>query len=465
MLPKVREWLNVLETAKLPRTPTTTNAMPLSAIAAVQRAAEVRLSSLEQAGPHKEVTLRLPPSALFREGARSATDIQPVEGLSGPQLGDRIANICADGVPFGARGTVVSVHSSVHGCVEVVMDEEFIGGSNLQGSCKNFRGKLCLWAHLLKISASDSAEIVEQMIPAGSATEKIKALKIVQHPEALHEENANGDKAEVEAQRSEKIQHPSKPSGADGLKTPTEVKKKQGTWREAKGPQGGKGFKGARRGGKSGYTAWKQHVSRCTLSSSKGDISRASKRPDNLDSSVKAAPLPEKQSAPRVNLADAAADLKTFLGVSASPSNDNVARPTTATDALMSLMIGDAKQPTAVPTQINAPKFNFTYVQEGHEGQQSAASKRTMQDPHVGTVAPVAANAPYPVAHPMMPYPSHLPGFMPYSMPPSYPLAPPVVSSASVVPRTKKASGKVINGDAKNQDKIIPSVVVSKVKK
>ena len=44
-----------------------------------------------------------------------------------PELGDRVANLCANGVPFGARGTVVAIHDATEGCVEVLLDEEFIG--------------------------------------------------------------------------------------------------------------------------------------------------------------------------------------------------------------------------------------------------------------------------------------------------------------------------------------------------
>ena len=74
------------------------------------------------------------------------------------------------------RGTVVSIHSEASGCVEVVMDEEFIGGSTLQGMCGNFRGKLVVWNHLLKISAADSKGVVDQIIPTGSGKDAIKEL-------------------------------------------------------------------------------------------------------------------------------------------------------------------------------------------------------------------------------------------------------------------------------------------------
>lgn len=50
----------------------------------------------------------------------------------------RIVNMRAKGVPFGVWGTVVACHSH-SGCVEVVFDEEFIGGGTLHGMCSNYR--------------------------------------------------------------------------------------------------------------------------------------------------------------------------------------------------------------------------------------------------------------------------------------------------------------------------------------
>ncbi|CAM9600665.1 unnamed protein product, partial [Sphacelaria rigidula] len=44
----------------------------------------------------------------------------------------------AKGVPFGMWGTVIAIHSH-SACVEVVFDEEFIGGGTLHGMCSNYR--------------------------------------------------------------------------------------------------------------------------------------------------------------------------------------------------------------------------------------------------------------------------------------------------------------------------------------
>ena len=135
MCKKVLDWLKNTETAAMPRLPDTTDAMPVAAVHAVQRAADVRSSNLTKDGVVKESNVKVPPTALYREGSTAATDILFASEhcvSASPELGDRVANLCANGVPFGARGTVVAVHDPSEGCVEVVMDEEFIGGSTLQ---------------------------------------------------------------------------------------------------------------------------------------------------------------------------------------------------------------------------------------------------------------------------------------------------------------------------------------------
>lgn len=376
--------------------------MSLPAIAAVQRASDVR-SITVKAYPGKEVTLKLPPSAIFLEGSKSATDVLALPDSSEPQLGDRIVNLCANGVPFGARGTVVAIHSSKNGCVEVVMDEEFIGGSNLQGSCQNFRGKLCLWAHLLKLSATDSTEDIEYV--KSLITKKVEHTTKLSHVTSTavtsvisqHEKNpvspsrnmvvlkdsktpivknaVDGSKTpsnNVKVERSKapidfNVEHFKTEDGKkvnrsrtptndlDRSKTPTDSKKKQGTWKEAMGPQGGKGFDGLRiaADGKNGYTAWKQYV----------------KRVQQPQSTI-----------PATNrFDDAIAGLKSVLGVTSLSSSASAMKPsagnlspnkdtTTALDALQAIMVDDCLGKAApLPMPGLIPKFNFTYTQEASD--------------------------------------------------------------------------------------------------
>ena len=123
VLPKIREWLNNVENAKLPRTPCSTNAMPFPAINAVQRTADVRASEIELGSKIKDANIKIPSSALYREGSTAATDVLHAQDNDEPELGDRVVNLCGNGIPFGARGTVVGINDYSTGYVEVVMDK------------------------------------------------------------------------------------------------------------------------------------------------------------------------------------------------------------------------------------------------------------------------------------------------------------------------------------------------------
>ena len=76
-------------------------------------------------------------------------------------------NLSARGATFGARGTVIGMHNT-KGCVDIVMDDEFLAGMTLQGNCSNFRGKLCLWDQVLKTSAKSDEKTVQSMVGSGN---------------------------------------------------------------------------------------------------------------------------------------------------------------------------------------------------------------------------------------------------------------------------------------------------------
>jgi hypothetical protein len=90
---------------------------------------------------------------------------------SQPKLGDRIVNLNSPGVPFGLRGTVVAIHKAT-GYVEVIFDSEFTGGRSLQGSCSQFRGKLCDWNDILRVSDPANAKHYEKMRPQAQEMKK-----------------------------------------------------------------------------------------------------------------------------------------------------------------------------------------------------------------------------------------------------------------------------------------------------
>jgi len=60
----------------------------------------------------------VPVEDIFRGDYCSMCDITRSQNKTPPVLGDRIVNLTTIGVPFGLKGTVVSIHSST-GFIEV----------------------------------------------------------------------------------------------------------------------------------------------------------------------------------------------------------------------------------------------------------------------------------------------------------------------------------------------------------
>lgn len=451
-LPKIREWLNNVETAKLPRSPVSTEALPKEAVLAAQRAADVRTATLRKGGALKESLVKIPGSALYREGSTGATDVllaSDINNNEAPELGDRIVNLCANGIPFGLRGTVVSIHEAASGCVEVVMDEEFIGGSSLQGTCAAFRGKLCVWAHLLKISPANSKTLVDQLIPKGSgksAADKIiasiekEARKQVKAKAPVGEDRAdsapsNAWQAEApiaskDLERSAPATQPDKALTASKAKSSKSVSPvrspsrhdstgrggRQGVWREAQGPgERGTGFEG--RKGKSGLSRWKRMIS---TNESAGSDEQKQSTSAVTTAGLKAV-LGVSSEAPRdipaVSTSDATAGLKAMLGVVPPPAASfppppppprtsfpqPTSPPPTAAEKLLQLMASKQPNGQAMAMPSASPGFNFTYV---------AAGQAAPPAPPYGS-GKMPPTAPYPsygmppggMPHPMMQQP------------------------------------------------------------
>jgi 5'-3' exoribonuclease 1 len=106
-LPLIREWLNNVESSKLPRTPISTDTMSQEAVMAVEKAADVRNLAVKKKGFPKESLIKIPGSAMYRENSTGPTDVMLASDHNdneAPELGDRIVNLCVGGIPFGARG-------------------------------------------------------------------------------------------------------------------------------------------------------------------------------------------------------------------------------------------------------------------------------------------------------------------------------------------------------------------------
>eukprot|EP01084_Bolivina_argentea_P124244 220165_1 len=169
MLEGILAWLHETPTGKLQRIPITSSVLCRNAVCAIERAADVRQRIILDKTISK--VFHLPPEVLFRSRSVDSThanlDIDDGVLKKQPSLGDRVVNMCGQGVPFGLRGNIVGLHPDT-GCVEVVFDEEFIGGSNLNGVCSNYRG--CLLPYTKVAFIPSSVKIVQSSHSISHAT-------------------------------------------------------------------------------------------------------------------------------------------------------------------------------------------------------------------------------------------------------------------------------------------------------
>jgi 5'-3' exoribonuclease 1 len=508
MLPVIREWLNNHETAKLPRSPVTTNSMSVEAAMAVQKAADVRTLALKKKGFPKECLFKIPGSALYREGSTGPTDVLLASDLNegrGPELGDRVVNLCADGVPFGARGTIIGIHDAAKtGSVEVLMDEEFIGGTSLQGHCANFRGKLCLWPHLLKITADNTEALVDKLVshtqkhdPVDRAVGKIistaqreaKTSNIVK--KSSNNQNAKQLQPEVLSKpHSSYHATPNRSSSRTGS-----TGRNRGAWREARGPdEKGVGFKMTKKGAPSGLTKWKNAIkskpSRIESAVSIEDTAASLKKilnipndgtkskpvttghADSVDNHLKAilgvsstvSSTGKQEQSSQMNPSEG---LKAILGVSTISNPENSpprVQPATAADKLLQMMTGRQSHPSNFQNIPVQSSFNFTYVEEGKEVA-PPPQPPMMALPYPNFSVPPQMNGPIPhYVSPGYGFPQP-PNFNPQfaHVAPGPPLDefPPINGSA----KSDLAKKKKSRDEKKVANAMIPSAIASKGKK
>ncbi|KAG7363576.1 XRN 5'-3' exonuclease [Nitzschia inconspicua] len=407
----IRDWLNNLDSAKLPRVPISTDTMSQEAVIAVEKAADVRNLAIKKKGFPKESLIKIPGSALYRENSTGPTDVMLASDHNdneAPELGDRIVNLCASGIPFGARGTVVGIHKATTGCVEVVMDEEFVGGTNLQGLCSNFRGKLAVWAHLMRITVENNQVVVDRLAPQGSGKANVNKIladiekqvtndnKAANVPVALPPKNAPA-KASLSTSTPSRHVSTGRNRAVSSGKSRSEstAKDRQAGWREAKGPpEKGIGFKS--RKGKNGLNRWKNFINGKKKPAAAAPAQSVTSKATELKAILGVTPSPASNlkamlgvgaapAAPSMSVpppqpsADPAAGLKALLGVGATStpvpvpaqnpmSSPPLPPPPSAADKLMQLMVKQQYPSQSIPPPLPAVSaFNFSYTEEGKE--------------------------------------------------------------------------------------------------
>ena len=185
------DWHKAQPVTRMARTPLTTQCLSKEAVRAIERAGDVRTAYL--AASEKKIVRvnQVPVEALYRGDTHVPTDVPLAMNTTAPRLGDRVVNLNATGIPFGQRGTVVAVHSST-GYVEVLYDDEFVGGRPLQGTASQFRGRLCPWSGLLCVKKAESS-------PQAAAQQQQTQTKIKTKTKAADKPKpaASGGKKEI----------------------------------------------------------------------------------------------------------------------------------------------------------------------------------------------------------------------------------------------------------------------------
>jgi 5'-3' exoribonuclease 1 len=219
---RVGTWLQQLDTYKKPLVPTSSAFLAPAAMAAVQRAADALAAARRAkraaaaAAAAAPAFISVPPADLFaREAhayavggvgagagakagaadaaavsaggpppspaaaaaaaAAAASAMANVDGPAClPRLGDRVVNLSFRQAPLGGRATVVAVHAA-SGHVELIFDEEFLGGSTLAGACGKGRGALAPWSALLCASRAPDAAAAAAAAGADAAADAADA--------------------------------------------------------------------------------------------------------------------------------------------------------------------------------------------------------------------------------------------------------------------------------------------------
>lgn len=264
------------------------------------------------------------------------------------------------------------------------MDEEFIGGTTLQGSCSNFRGKLCVWAHLLKVTPENSKVLVNKIVPKQSGAKGYDKIIETVESDSLGGKggaSASNKKAALVENGSAPAQQQhawSQPQGKGGIRAKTPQKEpesqkkatrtegmqkkkgqnagqgsragstgraasagraassgrgKQGAWKEARGPSAkGVGFKGpGKRGPSTGLNRWKKVVGTKSDNPGKKVDQASAAAPSSNGAGQKAmelkailgvqTPSAAPPAAPVSMAPSTAAGLKALLGVGGPPAD------------------------------------------------------------------------------------------------------------------------------------------------
>jgi hypothetical protein len=140
----LRKWLKSTPLSRRPLVKPTAKVAPESAVRMLQAALPPNIAKTLPPVELENVAPALLMSPLVKGGTASAFAGGNFE------LGDRVVTVSSSGAPaFGSRGTVVGVYDEA---VEVLFDQEFLGGNDLFGRCNGDFGAMVPADQILNLS-------------------------------------------------------------------------------------------------------------------------------------------------------------------------------------------------------------------------------------------------------------------------------------------------------------------------
>lgn len=110
VMASIVDWMKAHPSFHLPRTAFTTTSLSQPAMTAIERAADEQTSLNQHKGFTTFLVKGIAIEKIYSNLHRSSQDVALTYNTLEPRLGDRIVNLTCTGVPFGLRGTVVTIH-------------------------------------------------------------------------------------------------------------------------------------------------------------------------------------------------------------------------------------------------------------------------------------------------------------------------------------------------------------------
>jgi len=143
---EVRNWLKGIEPRKLPKVPIGSESLSAEAVAEMEKESN-KFAALTAKQQKSKILKGVDPYLLLKPVAALPEEFHHEVNYA---LGDRVTVVSdSEAVPFGSMGTIIGVKGQA---AEVLMDQQYMGASNLEKRCSDLRGATLMMSSLLNLS-------------------------------------------------------------------------------------------------------------------------------------------------------------------------------------------------------------------------------------------------------------------------------------------------------------------------